>query len=116
MVSVLLVFLLFGVLQVAAVFYVRNIVAASVADAARYAASADIAVETAGPRANALIARSLSLTISKSILCTSSLTTDGASGLQTVFVRCRGNVKSIFVPVGAFVGVDVTAHALKEGR
>jgi Flp pilus assembly protein TadG len=115
MVSVLLIFLLFGVLQIAAVFYVRNIIAASVADAARYAASADVAAEEGALRATRLITRSLSPTISHSIVCTSSLTTDDASGLQTVFVRCRGNVKSIFLPIGAFVGVDVSAHALKEG-
>ena len=42
LVSVLLVLLLFGVLQVGVYFYARNIVAASAADAARYAAAAGV--------------------------------------------------------------------------
>ena len=55
MMSVLLVFLLFAVLQVAVYFYARNIVAASAADAARYAANAGVDPASGGPRADALI-------------------------------------------------------------
>ena len=42
MISVLLIFLLFAVLQVAILLYVRTIVAASAADGARYAASSNV--------------------------------------------------------------------------
>ena len=114
MVGVLLVFLLFGVLQIAAVFYVRNVVAASAADGARYAAAAGVEVGGGAVRANELIARALSPSMSRAIPCTSTLTVDAASGLSVEQVRCRGRIRSIFLPVGAFVSVDVVAHALRE--
>jgi Flp pilus assembly protein TadG len=114
MVGVLLVFLLFGVLQLAAVFYVRNVVAASAADGARYAAAEGVGVGDGAVRANQLIAQALSPSMSRAIRCASSVTVDAASGLAVERVQCRGRINSIFLPVGAFVAVDVVAHALRE--
>lgn len=116
MIGVLLVFLLFGVVQIAAVFYVRSIVAASAADGARYGASAGVDVAAGGVRANQLIAKALSPSMSAAIPCTSSLTADAASGLQVSRVQCTGRIRSIFLPIGVFVSVRVVAHSLKEQR
>ncbi len=114
LISILLVFLLFAVLQVAVLFYVRNIVAASAADGARYAASSNIDAATGGDRATAQIRTSLSGGVAASVPCTGTLGTDVATGLQTTVVRCQGNIKSIFLPIGAFVHLDITARSLAE--
>ena len=70
MISALLVFLLFGVLQVAAVLYVRSVVAASAADGARYAAAAGIGAGAGGARADQLMAQAVSGSLSSDIPCT----------------------------------------------
>ena len=51
MISVLLLMLLFAVLQAAVYFYVRNVAASSVADAARFAAAETIALVAPTPAA-----------------------------------------------------------------
>ncbi len=114
MVSVLLVLLLFGVMQIGAVFYVGNVVAASAADGARYAAGADVGVGEGGRRAEGLIRRGLSGSAGRDIRCTASVVADDASGLQLTRVECRGRIRSIVLPVGRFVEIDVVARAVKE--
>ena len=57
--SVLLVFRLFAVLQVAVFFYVRNVVAASAADGARFAAAAGVDYARGGFRASDLVGKGL---------------------------------------------------------
>jgi Flp pilus assembly protein TadG len=114
MVSVLLVFLLFGVIQVAAALYVRNVVAASVADAAHYIALRGVPASEGARRASELIARALSARMSADLPCTGSVGVDSASGLPVARVECRGRIKSIFLPAMAFVSIDVVCHALKE--
>ena len=114
MVSVLLVFLLFAVLQVAALFYVRTIVAASAADGARFAARSNADVDAGGDRASQEVANSLSDPVARSVPCVGALGTDPATGLPTTTVRCQGRIKSIFIPFGAFVHIDVTARSLTE--
>jgi hypothetical protein len=114
MMSVLLIFLLFAVLQVAVLFYARNIVLASAADGARYAASSNVDARDGGTRATTEIDRGLTTTVGRDIPCTGSLGVDGASGLQTTVVHCTGTIKSIFLPIGAFVHIDVTARSLTE--
>jgi Flp pilus assembly protein TadG len=59
MISVLLVFLLFSVLQVAVYCYVRNVVAASPADGARFAAAASVDYVRGGFRASDLVGKVL---------------------------------------------------------
>src|ERR1700759_3897468 len=76
LVSVLLVFLLFAVLQVAALFYVRNIVAASAADGARYAATSDQSAAVGGQRASQRIASSLSSEVADGVPCQGSTGND----------------------------------------
>jgi Flp pilus assembly protein TadG len=114
MVSVLLIFLLFAVLQVAVLFYARNIVAASAADGARYAASSNIDPQAGGSRATTEIDRALSSTVAQNVPCTGSAGVVAGTGLPTTVVRCQGSIKSIFLPLGAFVHIDVTARSLTE--
>lgn len=115
MISVLMVFLLFAVVQVAAVFYVRNIVAASASDAARYASASGVDVGAGGARANGSISDALSPSLSARVPCASRADTDPASGLPVVRVECTGHITSLLLPVGAFVRIDVVARSIREG-
>jgi Flp pilus assembly protein TadG len=114
MISVLLIFLLFAVLQVAVLFYVRNIVAASAAEGARYAATSNMQPSAGGTRASQRIANSLSGQVGHDVPCAATVGVDAQSGLSTTIVHCEGSIKSIFLPFGAFVHIDVTARALTE--
>ncbi len=114
MISVLLVFLLFAVIQVAVVFYVRNIVAASASDGARYGATSNVDAQDGATRATSEIKGSLSDSIANGVPCTGSIGRDPGTGLQTAIVHCEGRIKSTFLPIGAFVHIDVTARALTE--
>src|ERR1700723_1732807 len=94
MISVLLIFLLFAILQVAVLFYVRNIVSASAADGARYAASSNVNAPDGAPRAWGEMARALTGTAAHDLPCTGQRGKDRQSGLQTTIVECRGDIKS----------------------
>jgi Flp pilus assembly protein TadG len=115
-VAIMLVFLLFAVLQVAVFFYVRNVVAASAGDGARFAANADSDGGSGAQRANQKIADSLSDAVSAGVPCEETRDIDAVSGVELVAVRCHGRIRSIFLPVGAFVEIDVTSRALAERR
>lgn len=116
MIAVLLVFLLFAVLQVALLFYVRTVVASSAADGARFAGSADVTPAEGAQRATSLIASGLNADVAAQVPCTASEQRDPASGLATVEVHCEGRISSLFLPIGAFVHVDVRSHVLREQR
>jgi Flp pilus assembly protein TadG len=111
LVSVLLVLLLFGVLQVGVYFYARNIVAASAADAARYAAAAGTDPSAGGARAEQLIRDGLGAT---DITCTSSLGVDTRSRLPVTTVHCTGRIKAFLAPIDIPLAVDMTSSALRE--
>ena len=115
MIAVLLMFVLFAVLQVAVFFYLRNIVTASATRGARYAANAGIGYGQGASRAHELIAQGLSPAVARAIPCVGGAATDPATGLPVAAVRCKGRVKSIFLPIGSFVTIEVTSRALKEG-
>src|SRR3954454_15110634 len=76
LISTLLVFLLFGVLQVAVYFYARNVAAASAADAARYAAAEGVSPSAGATRASGLIRQGLDDADASGLHCTSGLTRD----------------------------------------
>jgi TadE-like protein len=116
LVSVLLVFLLFAVLQVAVYFYVRNIVAASAADGARYASGSGVDYAAGGIRATTLVEKGLKSGVARDIPCAGGPGADAATGLPLVVVRCAGRIRSIFLPIGAFISIDVRSGALKEGQ
>ncbi len=112
LISVLLVLLLFGVLQVGMYFYARNIVSASAADAARYAAAAGVPSAAGGPRAEQLIAQDLGG--GAVIRCTGRASTDPASGLPVTTVHCAGRVRALLAPVHIPLRIEFTSSALKE--
>ncbi|MDQ6874952.1 MAG: pilus assembly protein [Actinomycetota bacterium] len=114
LVSILLVMLLLAVLQVGIYLHVRNVVAASAAEGARYGANADVGVAGAGPRATDLIRRSLGGRSAAALPCASTQQA-GAGGSTLVAVRCRGALPVIFAPIGRLLPLDVTARALQEG-
>lgn len=112
LISVLLIFLLFGVLQVAALFYVRSVTAAAAADGARYAANADVDAPAGGRRAHDLIGRGLGRGLAADLPCSGR---DGRDGrLRVAEVRCTGRIRSLLLPIGAFVTVDVSARSLED--
>ena len=84
MISVLLVFLLFSVLQVAVFCYVRNIVAASAADGARFAAAAGVDYARGGFRASDLVGKGLTEGVARNVPCVGRPGADPASGLPLV--------------------------------
>lgn len=112
--SVLLVMLLFAVLQVAAVFYVRSVASAAAADGARYAANAGVPAQAGAERAAALLAQALSPGTARRLPCAGGLVAEDGSGLVTAEVRCRGTIRSVFLPIGALVTVDVSGQSLKD--
>lgn len=115
LVGVLLVILLFAVLQVALFCYARNIVSASAADAARYAASAGVSPDAGADRARRLIAAGLNDAEAAAIPCVGTTGVDAASGLPVTRVRCHGRLRPVFLPLHLPLTIDVTASSLKEG-
>jgi Flp pilus assembly protein TadG len=116
MMSVLLIVLLFAVLQVAIFMYARNIVAASAADGARYAANDGIDERSGGDRANKLIRAGLNKSVANRIPCTGWPSTDVRSGLAIATVHCAGQLPMLLLPFHLPITIDVTSSALKEGR
>ena len=114
MISILLVFLLCAVLQVAAVFFTRSVVLAAATAGARYGANSQVDVAAGGPRASQQIEQALSASMAKQIPCTGDQAADPGSGLVVAEVHCRGRISSIFYPIGALVNIEVTARSLKE--
>jgi Flp pilus assembly protein TadG len=114
--AVLLVFLLLAVLQVAVYFYARNVVAASAADAARYAAAEGVDSGAGGPRAEALLRAGLDDRDAAAIRCTSAPARDAASGLAVTKVHCRGRIRLLFSPLAVPLTIDTTSSVLREGR
>jgi Flp pilus assembly protein TadG len=114
LISVLLIFLLFGVIQVAVYYYVRNIVAASAADGARYAATSGVDARSGATRASQLIAHGLTADAAADITCTGGSAVDAASGLPVATVHCRGPLRALFLPLDLPLRVDVTSSVLEE--
>lgn len=112
LISVLLVLLLFGVLQVAALFYVRSVTSSAAADGARYGANADVRPSQGSAKASDLIRRGLGPGMANQLPCTAGMQRDG--NVTMTVVHCRGRIRSLLLPIGAFVRVDVTARSLKD--
>lgn len=115
LVSILLIFLLFGVLQVAVYFYVRNVVTASAAEGARHAANADVDSAAGGGYTDELIGRAVGSGVQRSVRCRSGEQA-GAGGSTLVVVRCSGALRPVFAPLKRVLPMNVSARALKEGR
>jgi Flp pilus assembly protein TadG len=114
LVTVLLALLLFGVIQVAAVFYVRSVIAAAASDGARYEANAGVESGAGGERATQLIARGLSTGAARAFQCVEQPQVDAATGAAVAVVRCQGRMRSVFLPVAALFEIGATGKSLRE--
>ncbi|MGN6607937.1 MAG: TadE/TadG family type IV pilus assembly protein [Jatrophihabitans sp.] len=114
MVAVLLVLLLMAVLQVAVYFYARTVVASATADAARYAAARGVSADAGAVRAQRLVSDGLDANDAGAIRCRGAVGTDGGSGLPVTRVRCSGEIRLLFLPLGVPLRVDTTSTVLKE--
>jgi hypothetical protein len=115
MVSVLLVFLLIAVLQVAVYFYAKTVVASAAAEAARYAAAQGVTPAAGAARAQELVVRGLDGTDARAIRCAGRAGRDPASGLPITTMRCRGRIRLLFLPLGLPLTVDESSSVLEEG-
>ncbi len=115
LVGVLLIFLFLGVLQVGIYVHLRNVLAASAAEGARYGANADVRSDQAAPRTQEIVRQALNRRIADRLAYAGS-EEPGEAGLVLVSVRVSGTVPAIFAPLGSLLPVGVTARALKEGR
>src|SRR3954464_1280511 len=107
LVSALLIFLLFGVLQVAVYFYARNVAAASAADAARYAAGEGVAPGAGAAPAAMPLRQGLDDAGAPGAGRTSALNRDAASGLVVTTVHCTGRIRLLFSPLRMPLTIDV---------
>jgi hypothetical protein len=104
--------LFLGVVQIGIDYHVRNVLAACVAEGARYGANADIASPQAGAAAaNREISRALGPAYAHAVAAPSQDVVDGAP-VVTVEVTARLPLLAWFLPVGPTV--HATGHALLE--
>ncbi len=114
LVGVLVTLMFMAVLQLGTDFYVRNVLAACVADGARYAANSDVADPSAGAeQANEEITRSLGAAYAAAYAPSRQDSVDGAP-VVTIDVAARLPLLAWFLPVGPTV--HATGHALREPR
>ena len=103
----LLLLLFLGVVQVALILHMRNVVTANAAEAARYAANLQVEPSAAGPKAHQLTAATLSNRVADAVGCT------GQLAGRLVTVTCEGQLPLSFLPLGS-VHLRTVAHAVKE--
>lgn len=115
LVSMLVVALLLVVLQVAVFVHVRNVIAASAQEGARYGANADVDSAAAAERTRTLVAGALSQQTADGVTCTAGEEA-GEAGAVLVVVRCTGAVPSLISALGDVLTIDATGRAVKEGR
>jgi Flp pilus assembly protein TadG len=111
LVGSLVTLLFLAVIQLGIDYHVRNVLAASVTEGARYAANADVADAGAGAdHANALITRALGQSYAHAVAAPYA-EVNGAP-VVTVQANVRLPLVAWFLPVGPTV--HVTGHALLE--
>ena len=114
LVGSLVTLLFLAVIQLGIDYHVRNVLAASVAEGARYGANADVGdPEQGAQRANALIARALGPAYAHAVAAPQQDVIDGVP-VVTVEARVRLPLVAWFLPAGP--SVHVTGHALLEPR
>jgi Flp pilus assembly protein TadG len=117
LVGILLIALFLLVFQVGVFFHVRNVVAASAAEGARYGATADRTPTDGAARAQQAITEALGNRVSHAIRCAPA-GVDGlvdVDGAPVVDIVCTGPVPIVFGPSPA-IGISVHGHALEESR
>jgi len=115
MISALVMGLLLAVLQVAVYVHVRNVVAASAQEGARYAANADVDSAAGAARTLDIVRNSLGGSTADGLVCGSAEELD-SSGLVLVVVECTGAVPALFGAMGDLLPVNATGRAIKEGQ
>ncbi|HTR71057.1 MAG TPA: TadE family protein [Mycobacteriales bacterium] len=114
LVGTLVVLLFLAVIQLGVDLYVRNVLAACVADGARYGANANVASATAGAAAaNREITQALGSRYAEAYAPPSQATDDGVP-VVTVAVQVRLPLLAWFLPAGPVV--RASGHALLEPR
>jgi Flp pilus assembly protein TadG len=114
LVGTLVTLLFLAVVQLGIDYHVRNVLAASVAEGARYGANADVADPAQGAtHANALITRALGSSYAHAIAAPRQDVVDGVP-VVGVTADVRLPLIAWFLPVGPTV--HVTGHALLEPR
>lgn len=111
LVGTLLLFVVFGVIQVGLVLHARNVLAADAAEGARHAASLAVPVDSGAAVATNLAQRSVP-GLAPGLNCQARQTT-GADGLAIAEVTCDAHLRLTFLPVGD-IHVSVTGRSLKE--
>ena len=114
LVVTLLLTLFLIVFQVGVVLHVRNVLVASAAEGARYAAAADRTPDEGAARAKDAIAQALGQGIADSITCAAVPGAD-VGGAPVVDIRCTGPLPVVFIPAGP-LHITVHGHALEESR
>jgi hypothetical protein len=114
LVGSLVTLLFLGLLQLGIDYHVRNVLAACVADGARYGANADVASPDAGAaQANAEIRQALGSSYAVAVAAPVQSEADGAP-VVTVEVTARLPLLAWFLPEGPTV--HATGHALLEPK
>jgi Flp pilus assembly protein TadG len=113
MVIVVLIALLMGVIQLALYLHVRNVLAASAAEGARYAANANADPSAGVDVTRRLVGAGLGTRVSDSLRCTGTPGV-GARGEQQVVIHCTADVPLVFGWLGSMNGPQVTARSIKE--
>jgi Flp pilus assembly protein TadG len=113
LVCALLLGLFLMVFQVGVFFHVRNVVAASAAEGARYGAAANRNPSQGAARAQVVLRQALGSKVSKAITCSGG--TAVVSGARVVDVVCTGRMPIVFGPSPKLV-MTVHGHAFEESR
>ena len=113
LVSVLLLFLFLGVMQLGFVLHTRNVLVAAAQEGARYGANADRGPADAEQRTLEVVADALSPRVAGRMdrPQASVVTVDGARVLE---VTLSGPLPLVFLPAGP-LRLTVQGHALEEG-
>ena len=111
LVGTLLTFVFLAVLQVGFALHYRNVLTASAAEGARYAANADRGAADGELQARRLVEESFSAAVADRMRYTASEESDG--GVPVVEVTIRGPLPLVFLPAGP-VTITARGHALDE--
>lgn len=109
LVSMVLVPLVLGLIQVALVLHVRNTLTAAAAEGARYGATVDRGPEHAATRARQRVDEALAARFAEGVTARAVR----VDGMETVVVRVRARVPALGL-WGPGVAVDVEGHAVEE--
>lgn len=124
LVTILLVFVLLGILQVGITLHMRNVMVASAAEGAREAANADRDPRDGADIACSLIEKSLSRKVHGTgpgqVECYADVVTravrdpnGGSADVDVVEVQVRGSLPVIFLPIGS-IPFKAAGHAFLE--